>query len=191
MACKEPAEQASSPEFKASTYVLKRWGQAWWCLTLNPTLKRPALYSQSEFQDPVSNKQKQQETKKLGCGAGEMTQQLGTLAAPAENWGSIPSTCMTDYNHLELRFQRLWHPLLIPAVTRITCSIHIYTCRQDTHTHKVNVFKHLKLSIAVTCTCNVLGSREQVKDLGFGLASLAGLANMGSSSFSERPWLRT
>jgi len=44
-----------------------------------------------------------------------MAQQLGALAALAEDIGSIPSTHMTTHNHLSLQFQEIQCPL--PAVS--------------------------------------------------------------------------
>jgi hypothetical protein len=56
--------------------------------------------------------------------------------------GIVPSTHMAAYNHLELQFQGIQHPLLPQqeSSTHVMCR---YTCRQNTNTWKIT--KSLKV----------------------------------------------
>lgn len=67
-------------------------------------------------------------------GAGKMVQKLRALAAPAEYWHLISSTCMATNSCLGLQFHRLQFPLLNFMVTGIHL-VHRCTCWQNTHTH--------------------------------------------------------
>jgi hypothetical protein len=65
-----------------------------------------------------------------------MAQWFIELAVHPKNPGSIPSTHRVAHNCLKLNngfFWSLWAPGMH--------MVHIYTCKQNTHTHKIKVFK--------------------------------------------------
>lgn len=74
------------------------------------------------------------------AGAGELAWQLRALVAFAEDPSLIPRTYLTARSHLQFQSQELWPPWT-PDIE----VVHMYVCRQNTHTHEIN--KSLKIKI--------------------------------------------
>lgn len=58
--------------------------------------------------------------------AGEMAQQTGALASPAEDLGSVPSPHMVTHAHLQLQVQGMQCPLLTFTDSMHAHTTHIY-----------------------------------------------------------------
>jgi hypothetical protein len=69
-----------------------------------------------------------------------MAQQLRTVAILAEDSGSVPNICMVDHKYLKLQVHRIQQTLVASVGTRHT-DVHIYTYRQNTHAHKIEIKK--------------------------------------------------
>ena len=86
-----------------------------------------------------------------------MAQWSRALTALAEDPGLSLSTYMVAHKYLYLQFQGIQPLLLASMGTRRMHTVHRHTCRQNTHTHKMNKpFKEGQILTATTTTYVIL-----------------------------------